>query len=235
MNQPNKVEELAYHSGVVAKRFIEQNRPRAYSKGKARYKEVERDIETFGKVYDQAEAEVGITASCKKGCNACCKHGVLVSQPDVDIILDYIDRHYDEPTRKIIHKKIRDAAEILDKEIGEAAKNIFEAKIKYFSREEESKQQYFELQLPCPLLGEEGQCMVYPVRPDACWSYRVYGDPLDCESSQNVPHGMIFLGLERYYVEKVKMTVSSGNMPKYESYHLAGFLPQKLRDGIAKK
>jgi Fe-S-cluster containining protein len=216
-------------SGEKARKFADANKPRPYSSGKARVKEVIRDLEIFDAEMNKVEEAAGIQSTCKKGCHACCYHSIMASRFDCELILNYIERNYDASTKEAIYARIEQASATLDESMGKAPSTEFELRA-LFNKQDENKDTYFKLQLACPLLGDQGECMVYPVRPSACWSYRSYGDPVVCETTYDVPHTMVHAGLERYYLMKREETVKAGNSPKYASYHMAGFLPQKLKE-----
>src|SRR5690606_3428059 len=121
------------------------------------------------------------------------------------VILNYIERNYDYETVKAIKQRINDVAERLDAELGPAPRNVSEMKY-LVNHQEEIKSDYFALQLPCPLLNEQQECMVYPVRPSPCWSYRSYGDPNVCDTTFDVPHTINYIGHEKYYSTLKKMS-----------------------------
>lgn len=222
-----QLQVTADQSGIKAKEYLESTRLRAYSSGKSRIKEVIQDVQAMEELIDQVEEETGMFSTCRKGCTACCHQIVVASQFESELILRYIDHQYDEETKQAIKQRIKKAAEQLDLEFGPTPSDQYGMKT-LIREQEENKKRYFELNLPCPLLSDEGSCMAYPVRPPGCWSYRNYGDPVACETSHDIPTTIGYIGMEHILSERKGYSIRSGSVPKYTSYHLTGFLPQKL-------
>jgi Fe-S-cluster containining protein len=226
-----KVNQLAYDSGTHLGDYIQDNPPRAFSGGKVKNKEIEQTIQRMTANIDQAEKAVGIESTCRKGCAACCTHSIVSDGFDVDMIWNYLQRNYDQETVRRTKERIFEVASVLDENFGPAPKSPFQV-TEMIKNQDIHKWRYFDLKLPCPLLSEDNSCMVYPVRPTPCWSYRAYGDPQHCETTHDIPDTLIYKGHEGYFLERKKMSVKSGTVPKSISYHLVGFLPQKLRDAM---
>lgn len=226
-----KVEELGRVSGERLKEYVDSNPPNSFSGGKTKNKEYMKLVEDMEQTIDEAEKRVGMSSSCQKGCYSCCNQSIMVSQFEVEFILNYLERNYDFETMKKIKQRIITTANILDAEFGPAPKNAQDTKY-ILDNEQVMKENYFDLNLPCPLLSDEHTCLVYPVRPAACWGYRVYGNPNDCRDSHDIRHSMVFTGHETYLRIKKQYSIQSGSLPKRLSYHLAGFLPQKVRDSL---
>ncbi|MCY9708336.1 YkgJ family cysteine cluster protein [Paenibacillus alvei] len=226
-----KKETLERESGVVLSRYVKERVPKAFSGGKVKFREYATLVEDMSSLIDKTEANIEIESTCRKGCAACCSHSILVNGFEVEVILNYIERNYDYETRKAIKQRINDTANRLDATLGPAPRNTNELK-NILEHEEEIKTNYFELQLPCPLLNEQQECMVYPVRPSPCWTYRSYGDPDVCNTTFDVPHTINYIGHEEYYSVVKAKSIDAGTITNRKSYVLAGFLPQKLRDAI---
>jgi len=226
-----KVQKLSVESGVQLKKFVESNPPRAFYGGKIKYREYQRIVELLTTNIDEVEKNVGIKSSCTKGCTACCTHPILVDGFDVDMIMNYLERNYDRDAIRKVKDRVHEAAGILDKEFGSAPKN--ESELSNIIRQEHYyKSKYFELKLKCPLISEENSCMVYPVRPSPCWSYRAYGNPQECETTHDIPDTFVYVGHENYFAQMRQLSYESKTIPRSRSYQLSGFLPQKLRDAF---
>lgn len=226
-----KIDALALESGIVLSKFAKERAPKAFSGGKVKFREYATLVEDMSSLIDKTETDIEIESTCRKGCAACCTHPIVANGFEVDVILNYIERNYGYEIVKAIKQRINDAANRLDVEIGPAPRNINE--MKYITdHEEEIKTNYFALQLPCPLLNEQQECMVYPVRPSPCWAYRSYGDPSVCSTTFDVPHTINYVGHEKYYSIIKNKSYDAGTLPHRLSYILTGFLPQKLRDAI---
>jgi len=95
---------------------------------------------------------------CKKGCSYCCNHWVedVYSFESLAIIQFIRTFHSDEIVR--IQRESATAESVIV--------SLFE---QFPDLEEfELLQKFYEQQIPCPLLGSHGDCLVYPVRPLTC-------------------------------------------------------------------
>lgn len=104
--------------------------------------------------------------ACRKGCNHCCYMAVAVSSFEADMIGRYLGRNKEEA-----------AAVPLDKYANPNARN---KSVEDFTG------------VPCTLLGTDGKCTVYPVRPIACRTHHNLGpDETNCvivtDKSQGLP------------------------------------------------
>jgi Fe-S-cluster containining protein len=227
-----KVNQLAHDSGMIHLRdYIQDNPPRAFSGGKVKHREIEQTIQHMSEIIDQAEISVGIESACRKGCAACCTHSIVADGFNVEMILNYLQRNYDHETIKRTKERIFEVAAVLDENFGPSPKDPSQV-TEMIKKQDTHKSRYFDLKLPCPLLSEDNSCMVYPVRPTSCWSYRAYGDPQQCETTHDIPDTIVYTGHEEYFMSRKQLSVQSGTVPKSISYHLVGLLPQKLRDAM---
>lgn len=226
-----KVEQVADHSGHVMQRYANENPVKAFSGGKVKFREYEQMVQNMESLLDLTEQEVGIQNSCVKGCSACCNHSVFISQFEAELIINYLQRNYDKETYEQVKKRIYHAAEMIDQEIGPMPENLADIK-KIIDNGAAVKDKYFNLQITCPLLSEEKTCMVYSVRPSPCWSYRVYGNPDDCQADYDIPHSIAFSNIEEYFAQKKLKSEMMGSMPKRLNYKLYAHLPQKLKQFI---
>lgn len=218
-------------SGQASENVQNEKKIRPYARGRARYKEVIQDTAMLCEVIDQVEREAGIQPSCVKGCNACCRQSILVTRFETDMILDYVNQHYDAETVAAVRRRIEETAAKLDEAFGHPPKNEFEMAA-MFKNQDKLKEQYFQLQLNCPMLNEQGECMVYPVRPAGCWSYRSYGNPADCDKDYYAPQSITYASVAKYQTERLRASILAGSLPKYTSFQLPGFLPQKLAEAM---
>jgi Fe-S-cluster containining protein len=113
--------------------------------------------------------EQGEAISCKKGCGACCRQLVPISQVEARRIRDLVEQ-MPEPRRQEIRGRFARALERL-KESG-----LLE---QLRSREEWAPDgvekigvDYFRLGIPCPFLEDES-CSIHPDRPITCREYLV--------------------------------------------------------------
>lgn len=104
--------------------------------------------------------------ACSKGCNHCCYMAVAVSSFEADLIGRYLGRN-----------KVEAAAVPLEKYSDPSAR---ENSVEHFTG------------VPCTLLGADGKCSVYPVRPIACRTHHNLGpDETNCvivtDKSEGLP------------------------------------------------
>lgn len=132
---------------------------------------------------ENAEKELGLTCTCEKGCDACCRQMITVFDSEAEIVAKYLDDTVKGRKMERLKQKLKEQVEALKKYgiTDEAVREVSE------KGEEElrMKYEYVALSLPCPLLSEDGCCTVYPVRPVSCWDYRCYGDRTLCEGQIN--------------------------------------------------
>ena len=126
-------------------------------------------------------AEYSRKVECSKGCSWCCNHWVEdVNSFEAEIIADFIRKKMPSSIEKI--KKIceQDIAvlEYLDHLVN---KKMVEEDI---DDEEDSTvlllSAFYRMNRPCPLLGTDGTCSIYDVRPLTCRVYMSFSSPDNC-------------------------------------------------------
>ena len=100
--------------------------------------------------------------TCKKGCSFCCNIKVESTQPEVDLIFDYMR-----------DKKIKVSQKQLEGQIPLTVENHFMSPFR-----------------KCVFLSDEGTCKVYEVRPFVCRNYFSVGDPNECDPDQHPKGGV---------------------------------------------
>ena len=166
------------------------NNPDQYFKGIKRYpfdidnklrtKVYKERMQTGIGIIESLEKAQGLTCVCGKGCSACCCQLITVYPKEAEIAAEYLDSIVKGSKREKLKKKISGQIDLL------ASQGITEKAVKEISdrggvNELVLKEHYVTLNIPCPLLTEEGHCMIYPVRPVSCWDYRCYGSSEDCK------------------------------------------------------
>lgn len=125
---------------------------------------------------EQDAADHGVEISCKKGCGACCRQPVPVSQAEARMLAQVVE-DMPEPRRSEVKARFEAALEHL-REAG-----LFERTVNFhsFGREErlDTVRAYFSLGIPCPFLEEES-CSIYADRPLVCREYVVVSSPRHC-------------------------------------------------------
>ncbi len=124
----------------------------------------------------------GNQVTCGKGCSWCCFHWVEdVNSFEAEIIADFIKKQMTLEQVKNIAATCRE-----DEAALERLDNIINEKIAQLEGEREIDttllllSSYYQLERPCPLLGPDGSCSVYPVRPLTCRVYMSFSDPVRC-------------------------------------------------------
>lgn len=154
----------------------------------------------------QTEAD-GKTISCQKGCGACCRQAIPLSEVEI-YYLSMLIGHIAEPQQTEIRRRFAAAAERF-------RSNGWFERFEQSKGEEELKAvvlEYFLEGIACPFLEEES-CSVYPYRPIACREYLVTTPAAHCsapgeEVIQRIPlpvnasDGLFKLGLTGRLAEK---------------------------------
>lgn len=126
-------------------------------------------------IVDRAVARVaaeGRTVSCRKGCGACCRQLVPLTEPEARRIRDLVES-LPEPRRSTIRARFAEVRERLERSGEVGAKLLHPER---FSDDELKARDlglaYFRLGIPCPFLEDES-CSIHPDRPMACREYLV--------------------------------------------------------------
>lgn len=126
---------------------------------------------------EKAEKE-GQTLSCKKGCGACCRQLVPVSEVEKFRLRDIVAA-MPEPRRTEIRRRFANAEQTL------ATAGVME-KLEHVStitvaERHQLGREYFGLGIACPFLEDES-CSIHSVRPVACREYLVSSPAENCAS-----------------------------------------------------
>lgn len=128
---------------------------------------------------DRAEAKAlaeGRKVSCAKGCGACCRQIVPVSQAEARA-LGRLVAAMPEPRRRAVRERFARALAALEAKGLLAA--IDAAREKPEGKARELGLRYFAAGVACPFLEEEA-CSIHPDRPLACRQYLVTSPPAHC-------------------------------------------------------
>lgn len=156
----------------------------------------EKEVQWACDQIEKVEKSAEVLPSCAKGCNACCRLPIVVTPVEAQAIAYYIKNRLSSDERKLITEQVDNACERISKIDNSHLENLNK---KYGSSrkwEDEYRHQYFNANIPCPLLTVDGACAVYPIRPTLCWSYKAYGDPSDCSKNPYVEHAFSYDGLQ---------------------------------------
>lgn len=118
----------------------------------------------------------GKAISCKKGCGACCRHFVAVTEVEAYDIAEIVEK-MPEPRRGEVKERFKQSLAHFT-EIGWMEK--FENCAEPESNETlEVLKSYFKEGIPCPFLVEES-CSIYEERPLTCREHLVTNPPENC-------------------------------------------------------
>lgn len=129
-------------------------------------------VSQTARVHEQA----GNPVSCKKGCGACCRHMVAISEVEARRLGQVIDG-MEEPRRSEIRARFAAARpRLADAGLLEQLENP-----ETITGEEYGSiaLSYFDRQIACPFLEEES-CSIYEERPITCREYLVTSSPEHC-------------------------------------------------------
>jgi Fe-S-cluster containining protein len=122
----------------------------------------------------------GEAISCRKGCGACCRQPVPISESEAHMIARLVDTLPD-PRRSAVKARFAGAKERL------AAAGLLEA-FRHSERvsgldQMANSADYFALGIACPFLEDES-CSIHPERPLACREYLVTSPAENCARPQ---------------------------------------------------
>jgi Fe-S-cluster containining protein len=124
---------------------------------------------------ENAQAE-GRTVSCRKGCGACCRQLVPISEIEVESIRNLVDE-LPEPRRRGIVERFEKARRQLEAagllETLRASERVTRENIRSVGTA------YFQQGIPCPFLEDES-CSIHAHRPLACREYLVTSPAANC-------------------------------------------------------
>jgi Fe-S-cluster containining protein len=125
---------------------------------------------------ERAVEEKGRTVSCKKGCGACCRQLVPISEVEARQIRELVE-HLPEPRRSEVRARFADARRRLQES---GMQDKLEHRPEW--TDEEFRRiglDYFYLGIPCPFLEDES-CSIHPERPITCREYLVTSPAENC-------------------------------------------------------
>ena len=118
----------------------------------------------------------GRTVSCRKGCGACCRQLVPISELEARRIAEVVEE-MPEPRRSEVRTRFAAARERLDElgllELLEHPSRIAPTEARTFGL------RYFNAAVACPFLEDES-CSIYEERPIACREYLVTSPAENC-------------------------------------------------------
>jgi Fe-S-cluster containining protein len=116
--------------------------------------------------------------SCCKGCGACCRQLVPISEVEARYIAELVES-LPEPRRSKVKARFEDAVKRLA-EVGLLEK-LRQPECWYREEYREFGLEYFHQAIPCPFLEEEC-CSIYPERPITCREFLVTTPAKNCQN-----------------------------------------------------
>jgi Fe-S-cluster containining protein len=127
-------------------------------------------------VADEDTTAAGRPVSCRKGCGACCRQQVPVTETEARVPAELVER-MPEPRRAAVTGRFADAVRRLD-EAGLLA--ALRGRTVWADGERQAVgREYFEFGIPCPFLEDES-CSIHPDRPLVCRGYLVTSPSEHC-------------------------------------------------------
>jgi len=138
--------------------------------------------ELTARTLEAAARSSGQSPTCRQGCEACCRHLVMLTGPEAFVLRAAIAT-MPEAERARFEARL-EAALRRAEQTGILGRTGSRAFLAAEALEEEAlltdvARRYFELGIPCPFLDNEA-CTVYAERPLACREYTVSSDPSFC-------------------------------------------------------
>ncbi len=121
--------------------------------------------------------EEGRSISCRKGCGACCRQLVPITEVEARAISDLVNR-LPEPRKTIVQQRFEEARERLKK--AGLLELLLHPELTTVEQRRALGLDYFRLGIACPFLEEES-CSIHPERPLACREYLVTSPVAHCE------------------------------------------------------
>ncbi|MCR4665980.1 MAG: YkgJ family cysteine cluster protein [Desulfovibrio sp.] len=116
---------------------------------------------------------------CQKGCNDCCSALFDLSFVEAMYINKAFEKAFDYGKER---SDILTRASDVDRKLTRLKRELFKLE-KNGTPEEEIMRKAAEARMPCPLLGNEGTCLLYEARPITC---RIYGIPTAIAAESHV-------------------------------------------------
>ncbi len=125
----------------------------------------------------------GEPISCRKGCGACCRQVVPISQPEARHLNDVIAR-MPEPRRAEVRARFAAARQRLERS-GLLPRLQWPEQLTDVERQSLAVD-YFRQQIACPFLDDES-CSIYADRPLVCREYLVTTPAVNCSAPTAAP------------------------------------------------
>jgi hypothetical protein len=119
---------------------------------------------TFDQYFEKEIKASGITLTCAKGCSKCCHTFITSTEMEIDEAIGFINQLPRKIRMPIVRRALVQAREWRDY----CNDNKFQIEV-------EPYKSFVNWTKPCPFLGEDGSCEVYPVRIVDCRTLTTLG------------------------------------------------------------
>jgi Fe-S-cluster containining protein len=139
-------------------------------------------------VFEKETVRQGKTISCKKGCGACCRQLVPISEAEAQYLAELVAEMPPDRRERVV-ARFRQAREELERR-GMRERLMQAVNLTAPDQWRPMVFDYFACGVACPFLEEES-CSIHPDRPLICREYTVTSPPERCaDPSQQEIHGI---------------------------------------------
>lgn len=181
---------------------------------------------------DEAEEETGVKCVCQKGCSGCCKQAIQVLSSEAQAIKIKL-MAFTKEEKQVIYEKVVHILKAIERRGLDTDFSHYYSQGCVSPQLMQFMQDYFELGISCPLLSEEGNCMIYEVRPGGCWGYRVYDTPEMCTESFYNINGINFENWEEYLLKVLYRKRGTVEELKLLPYWLFDILEGQIKEEMS--
>lgn len=169
------------------------------------------EILSFSNRMNDFERQNRMVSSCKKGCVECCRQAIYISPAEYDIL------KYNIVSLNLnVKKQIKYKSKAICNRIRYTTIPMKFSRAMTSKEQRSINKQYFEKNLMCPLVGENNQCLIYPIRPLVCFTYRSYGDRAECATTYTPDFAHAYIACDA----SIRSKLESSYLPKSDDYRL---------------
>jgi Fe-S-cluster containining protein len=165
---------------------------------------LQRDVDQAVEEREQEAAKAGVTIACKRGCNVCCHHLVMIYEPEAERIAEWLQL----PQNAAIKQRFLERYPAWRERAGDGPERIAELTAT-FKHEEHARvhMEQFRRRAMCAFNGAEGECTIYPVRPVACRNAHARDTAEHCAPESPVPMRMFHFVPVDHLMRSVRLLI----------------------------
>ncbi len=115
--------------------------------------------------------------ACRRGCAACCSQLVPLTTLEAQRIADHLSRMPRQERRPIAASVERHLGRFQAWAMQRPPGEVYGREVNL---------DYLRQRIPCPFLGSENECRIYPVRPLICRGHHALGTSARCETGEQI-------------------------------------------------